>query len=452
MPMAKTTFKTMPSRGTCATATTVAERSMPMPDSLSSVSEDPFMEDEDPLEGDNLRQHDDLELDDDPLEKQNEGRPVLDLPLRFEDIGKVYPYPFDTGRKGLYRIFIVNRVEVGRLLCNFFPFLVRESTEDDGVEPRKKLTLAGFLQDGTPLPEVDIPASDFSAMSWVLEKWGIDCRMEVGNSKPHIANAILTTAPYAKRRTVYTVTGWKKIGGQWEYLLPGNSQYDVELGERLKGYGCEESYSLSDLTGTFSMIDFGLAPKKVLLPLLAFVFLTPLNHFLKEADCEPKFTLFLLGRTGSRKSTLAALMLSFFGSFTGSGLPLSFRDTANSVLYHLFQAKDVLLCVDDFHPDAPGSVTRMNGTAQAVMRAYGDRVGKNRLTEKSVPMASRPPQGNAILTGEFPADIGESGTARYFPVELHERDVDLEALSLFQDAAALGREVENGLVFPCRLW
>lgn len=51
----------------------------------------------------------------------------------------------------------------------------------------------------------------------------------------------------------------------------------------------------------------------------------------REAGCEPKFVLFLLGKTGSRKSTLAALTLSFFGRFTASELPLSFRDTSNSM-------------------------------------------------------------------------------------------------------------------------
>ena len=80
----------------------------------------------------------------------------------------------------------------------------------------------------------------------------------------------------------------------------------------------------------------------------------------------------------------------------------------------------------------------MNGTAQAVMRAYGDRIGKGRLRADSTPMESRPPQGNAIITAEFAPDIGESGTARYFALELKEKDVDLEMLSAFQKEAADG--------------
>ena len=77
----------------------------------------------------------------------------------------------------------------------------------------------------------------------------------------------------------------------------------------------------------------------------------------------------------------------------------------------------------------------MNGTAQAIMRAYGDRTGKGRLRADSTPMESRPPQGNAIITAEFTPDIGESGTARYFALELKEKDVDLETLTAFQNEA-----------------
>ena len=172
--------------------------------------------------------------------------------------------------------------------------------------------------------------------------------------------------------------------------------------------------------------------------LLSFTFLSPLNHFLKAAGCEPKFVLLLSGKTGSRKSTLAALMLSFFGKFTASELPLSFRDTANSILHNAFALKDVLTCIDDLHPSSRMEEPKMNGTAQAIMRAYGDRTGKGRLRADSTPMESRPPQGNAIITAEFAPDIGESGTARYFALELKEKDVDLKNLTSYQNEAAKG--------------
>lgn len=85
----------------------------------------------------------------------------------------------------------------------------------------------------------------------------------------------------------------------------------------------------------------------------------------------------------------------------------------------------------------------MNAMAQAIMRAYGDRTGRGRLRADASPMESLPPQGNAIITAEFPPDIGESGTARYFALELMEGDVDLEVLTAFQ------KQAEDGTLQRC---
>ena len=65
-------------------------------------------------------------------------------------------------------------------------------------------------------------------------------------------------------------------------------------------------------------------------------------------------------------------------------------------------------------------------------RAFGDRVGKGRLTSDCTPMESRPPQGNAIVTGESAPDVGESGTARTFTLEIKRGDVDWNSSAIFK--------------------
>ncbi|MBR2895287.1 MAG: hypothetical protein IKC03_06480, partial [Oscillospiraceae bacterium] len=236
----------------------------------------------------------------------------------------------------------------------------------------------------------------------------------------------------------YDPTQRRKINGRWYYLMPGDSERTVQLCGKMQHYGMERLYGEEDLSVVRSLLNSNLVPAEILYSMLAFTFLSPLNHFFKLAGHEPKFVLFLVGRTGSRKSTLAALFLSFFGRFTGAELPLSFRDTANSILHHAFALKDTLTCIDDFHPSARYEEKKLTDTAQTIMRAYGDRTGRGRLRPDASPQESRPPQGNAIITGEFPPDIGESGTARYFSLELHEGDVNLDSLSEFQKLAADG--------------
>ena len=88
---------------------------------------------------------------------------------------------------------------------------------------------------------------------------------------------------------------------------------------------------------------------EVMYPLIATVFLCPLNEFFRKVGYEPLYLLFLVGRTQTRKSTLAALMLSFFGEFSASTLPCSFKDTANAIEKKGYILKDTLNVVDDYH-------------------------------------------------------------------------------------------------------
>ena len=181
------------------------------------------------------------------------------------------------------------------------------------------------------------------------------------------------------------------------------------------------------------MLEHPPAPREVIWPLLAYTFLSPLNRFLHEVDCEPKFVILFLGRTGAGKSTLSSLFLSFFGHFTPSDLPISFRDTKNSIGECCAMLNDVLTCVDDFHPSSRKEEQELMDKAQMLTRAYGDRVGRGRLRADSTLMPSRPPRGNAILTAELPPEIGESGLARCFTIEIRFGGLNMEAYKYFED-------------------
>lgn len=364
---------------------------------------------------------------------------------------EIYPPPYKVINGGLCVERTTNQGKYDQKLCNFVPQLAAEITVDDGLTESKRLRIVGEHAGGYSLPEIEIAGSEFTTFNWMLEHWGVDCNLEPGSGvREHIRYAIQSTAPRAERKSIYAVTGWKKIGGEWRYMMPRDESVSVQLPGKLKRYEMKSGYTPADISTAFCLLEMPIAPKEIICPLLAFTFLSPLNEFLHRANCEPKFVLFLLGKTGTRKSTLAALFLSFFGSFTASDLPLSFRDTANSIIHHAFALKDVLTCIDDFHPCGKPEENQLTATAQAIMRAYGDRAGRGRLKADASPMDSRPPQGNAIITAEFAPDIGESGTARYFSLELKDGDVDLGALSLFQKEAASG--VLNRCMFTYTEW
>ena len=347
--------------------------------------------------------------------------------------------PFEVRDNCLYVTTTSKRGSSTMKLCNFVPRIVSEKTVDDGAVVEKSLVLSGAHADGSTLPKVEVTGAELSNFNWLLDKWGAKCIIEVGQSrKDHLRYYIQTTAEQAEQSTEYHVTGWKKINGEWHFLLPGDRNINVVLNGKLHHYCGADVDDLYDLIDAYNLYEKPPASSLVIHPLIAFAFLTPLNEFLKQAGCMPKFVLFITGRTGTRKSTIAALILSFFGQFTSSDLPMSFRDTANSIIANAFTLKDVLTCIDDFYPSDNAEMKKLNATAQTVMRAYGDRTGRARLRSDSTLMESRPPQGNAIITGELSPDVGESGTARYFSLELKEEDVDLGSLSVCQSEAADG--------------
>ena len=348
-------------------------------------------------------------------------------------------YPYFEKDDSLYMHTDTKQGKAESKLCNFVPYIESEKSVDDGAVTETRLVLSGKHSDGSLLPSVEISASELSGFNWLIEKWGAKCIISVGQSKKdNLRCFIQMTSQLCERVTEYRVTGWKKIGGAWQYLLPGDEKLNVVLNGKLQHYRGQNTYDVEDLLAVQNLRKHPPAPDHVIQPLIAFTFLSPLCEFLKRAHCMPKFVLFLTGRTGTRKSTLAALFLSFFGNFSSTDLPMSFRDTANSVIANAFTLKDVLTCIDDFYPSDNAEMKKLNATAQTVMRAYGDRTGRARLRSDSTLMESRPPQGNAIITGELSPDVGESGTARYFALELKEGDVDLSTLTIAQNDASDG--------------
>ena len=311
---------------------------------------------------------------------------------------------------------------------------------DDGAEQSRVFRIAGIHESGQALPEIEVTVKEFEKTNWVLERWGADCVIEPGNSnRENVCCAILKTSKDSEKKSVYRTTGWKLIDGKWEYLLPNDGKHDVRLFGKLRHYEKAKKWSDLDLQTVWSMMkEKRFATKEIIWTLIALVFLTPLNEFFRQVFYEPKFVMCLIGRTGTRKSTLAALFLSFFGRFSGTDLPLSFSDTLNSILTNIYTLKDVLTCIDDFHPGTRSAERKDTNIAQGIDRAFGDRVGKGRLTSDCTPMKARPPQGNAIVTGESAPDVGESGTARTFTLEIKRGDVDLEQLSYFQNEAKKG--------------
>ena len=365
------------------------------------------------------------------------------LLLRFPQLAEVYDkfegteYGFDEVY-GLYMRVEKGKDTVEKLLAKFIAIPLREVTRDNGIEKNTVFSIIGVTQSGELLPEIQVQASKFSSLSWILD-WGLIANIAPGSSvKDYVRYAIQILGSDAERIIEYTHTGWRFANGGMKYLHGAGSIPDdnirVDLsdiaGNRYRLPSEISSYK-SCLETTLKLLE--IAPIEVIIPLISVAFLSPLVELFKRAGYEPSFVVWLYGRSGTKKSTLAALILSFFGSFDGKSLPSSFKDTANSLEKKGSILKDCLNVIDDFHPNASRrEAIKLEANAEAILRGYGDRVGRGRMNADTSLRLSYPPRGMAIATGEDLPSGGQSSTARYIGIELKQGDIRLDILSELQ--------------------
>ena len=325
-------------------------------------------------------------------------------------------------------------------LSNFAPLITEEISRDNGVETQVDFTIEAEGQNGKRFPPVTIPASKFSGMGWVLERYGARANICAGNTKRDQLRYAIQAASTPKQRTVYSHMGWRNIDGRWCYLYNGGAigadGVDVELEGNLSAYALPPVKAPDAVQTSADYLKVGAL--HVTAPLLATMYLTPLCAFCKGE--RPAFIPFVAGVTGTRKTTISALAMSHFGSFGNKQLTASFADTANSIMRKGFIVKDAPLLVDDYHPTTDfRSHENMKATAQRLSRAYGDIAERGRANPDGSIRQANPPRGLCIMSGEEAPEVGESGIARYYVIEMHAGDVEAtDILTRMQDKAKQG--------------
>ena len=325
------------------------------------------------------------------------------------------------------------------LLANFVPIPAAVIKKDDGNETITYLKMQGVNHKGKSLPEVIIPAEKLTSTQWIASAWDYQANFAPGNQvKEHLRYAITYAGSnHATYENIYTYTGWRKINDEWIYLYNGGAigklNATVELENSLSNYKFPEPIEDYREALEMSYKFKELAPDDITIPLLSMIYISPLNEFLRQAGHEPAYITFLLGVTGSMKSTLTALALSHFGDFNSKNLPSSFKDTANAIEKKGFLLKDSLTAIDHYYPSMQKIETpRMEKTAQAITRSYSDRTGRSRVNSDTSLKGSCIPRGNLIIIGEDIPNIGQSGIARHLILELKKGDIDKGLLTELQ--------------------
>jgi hypothetical protein len=275
---------------------------------------------------------------------QLEALVVDDLPKESAALEQRGPYVLKED--GVYLEIVNDAGSVAVLkVTNFVPRITEEIRRDDGVEQtihfRIEVEIAGQTR------TLVVNAEDFREHVWIHGQVGADAIVEVGHSGQRISHMVQTLSR-PKRRTVYAHTGWRLVGGKWHFLhvdgalgplgplgpLQGTG---TDLPEALRNYSLPPAPTGDERTrcvrASLSFLD--VAPIRVSAPLLLLAYRAVLG--------QAGISGFLLGFTGTRKSSTAAVLQQHFGpGFSLTTLPGSWTSTANALEESLFAAKDVL--------------------------------------------------------------------------------------------------------------
>ncbi|KAB2459151.1 hypothetical protein F8160_00565 [Bacillus sp. CH126_4D] len=147
---------------------------------------------------------------------------------------------------------------------------------------------------------------------------------------------------------------------------------------------------------------------------------------------EPKFTLWIYGETGSRKTTLANLFFNVFNQQLPPEIPANFKDTKTALEIKMFEYKDCVLLVDDYHPtDKLSEKKDMEDKAEFILRMYGDRIKKSRSNINLTKQREFMTRGLCAITAEDAISI-QSNMARCISLPIDKDCVDLGKLTKFQ--------------------
>jgi hypothetical protein len=329
--------------------------------------------------------------------------------------------PYQETERGLVFMKSTRDGTVSVPLTNFNAKIVSHLIEDDGVESRGLLEIEASLNEKRMRCMVS-PAR-FNAMTWPLEQIGPEAVVYSGfGAKDHARVAIQVLSGLVTKRRVYTHTGWRERDGEWVYLHGGGAigsigtilGVEVQLPAALAGVVLPEPPARDKRVAVIrSSLNFlGLAPMRVTIPM----YMAIARSLLPDVD----FSVNLVGATGTGKTALAALVQQHFGTAIGARrLPAAWSSTPNALEDLAFQAKDMVLTIDDFIPTGSnGDVQRMHAVAGSATARDREVLNQSAVAVDRLDPARFPPRHRLQPTVTIPLStrttVDGSGTAKSY--------------------------------------
>lgn len=324
-------------------------------------------------------------------------------------------------------------------ISNFYvkPLCKKIFIDADGNEyPEKEVFEVEVYIDGMRNEPFEIKTSEIGNIAKIIKKRFAFANM---NYNEKDADKIIEAEFRNKTKDVavkYILfqAGWQKVFNNWRYVSDernfGNN-VKVETGKKLlKNFLCDKIFLgqifldmlniTKDRNENYVMVLFSL--------------LGILYKPLEMAGIAPRFTLFINGKSGAMKSSLAKIL---FTQLTSDEHRKTLRRIDSDTLVSFERAivengRDTTMLFDDY---APAKTTQqkkeMQNKLESIVRMVGDGATKSRSNGKLADLKGKGVHGVVAVTGELKG-TGLSSNLRCIYVEMKKGNVNTNKLTYFQ--------------------
>lgn len=286
---------------------------------------------------------------------------------------------------------------------------------------------------------------NLSGDTWVAElttnRAYIDERQETKRLFKRYINSLVIKEDF-KKVTEYKSTGWKKLGdGRWYYMtnigvigypeIPITSNPDKKFICKWSKIGAKSVFD--DFMSMRGIIHNKIENAVVL---QHFLCLSVMTRLYQEAGFPIKFSLALVGKTNTRKTSCGMVFTKLFNRTQKGVCDINFTSTKIAILEVLETYSDAIVMVDDLTPSEDEKAEKEQADKlELIVRAYGDRVPRKRsvtFSKESGTKEFTAVNGCCLITGEVFSG-SKSSRSRVIQLEFEDTDVDNRNLSFFQD-------------------
>lgn len=288
---------------------------------------------------------------------------------------------------------------------------------------------------------ITLSSSELNTSSWITSKLGASY-VFTGNYNKDFKPYFEQLLDNAKTQYIYDTTGWHKLNNDIYRYYHGSGTIPEIQSNTVSAKGPNKfkfecnAVKLSpeeSLKYFISMKDIVFNGKyEISLPLLLYALLAILKEFFIIAGHEPEFCLFLIGKTGSGKTTMAELISCIFNR-NNTKVHCNFNDTIASIEVVANALKDTIMIMDDFYPTNGNEKGEQKYKLERINRMYGDAKGKSRTNIGLKETKELNGNGMCLITGEQESD-NLSTQVRYLGINVDNDTINFEAITHYQNS------------------